>query len=655
MNRKRAHSNFFIWLLGFILMVILPCVLQAESVREDPFSPNGGGIDQQDVISKAEDLMQKQRYSEAYRLLQAGPIAEQARDYAVWLKALALFRAGDVDKALQVCLQEASQSPDNQWLHKIRFLTADIHIQKKNHEAAEKIYREEAIRLLSSERKGEVAGVYIRFAEMLAYKPKPDELNIPAPDYKKAYTFYKKALELEIGLKLRENIRFKMARMQELSGSYSEAIREYREYLTEFDPYWQAVSSSQYNEAKKLEVPGLHCAEARYRLAESYLRNSNLTNSREEFEDLLSLLDQIKAEDMREGDLQNTELIKKWRRLAMRRIPFTYKFPKPQNDMELEAGLEKAAAYLSLFPDDSLSVTAAWYAILALNYRGRADQTVAAIRDFVDGKGFKLNLNENEEERVLREELGFKQTPVEQYEDLQKKALFLMGQLLFNQKKYKKCIAVYTEYTLKFPNGADWTGAQRGILDAEYYVGVDLLKIKEYEQAKQVWEEFLIKYPLDPRSRQILFTLAMIEYQQGIEFENNGVTEPAQSSFKKVVNAFRRLISKYPKTEEASLAQFRMAEVLEYELADLPEALQAYRTLTWGAYYQKARDKVEQMVNKSLLLTTERVYRTNETTKIKLQLRNIQTVQLKIYKLDMADYFHKFHTIRGVEYLDLAG
>ncbi|MBN1798060.1 MAG: tetratricopeptide repeat protein [Spirochaetales bacterium] len=654
MNKNRARSSICICVLGFILIFVLPCVLQAENLMEDPFSPGGGGVERQGVVSKAEDLMQKQRYSEAYRLLQAGPIQEQERDYAVWLKALALFRSGETAKALQVCLQEAHTAHENQWLHKIRFLTAEIYIQNKDYESAEKLYKQEAIRLLSTERKDEVAGVYIRFAEMLSYKPGPDELNVPAPDYKKAYTFYKKALELEIGPGLRENIRFKMARMRELEGAYSQAVREYQQYLAEFDPLWQNISGSQYTEPKQLDVSGLHCAEARYRLAESYLRNSDLTNSREEYEDLIALLDRKDVESLYAGDLENKNLREKWRKLAMRCIPFTYKFPKPQDHRELDAGLEKAAAYLALFPDDSLSVTIAWYAILALDHQGRADQAVSAIRDFVDGKGFKLNLTETEEDKALREELGFLKTPVEQYEDLQKKALFLMGQLLFKQKKYKECIDVYTEYTLKFPNGADWTAAQRGILDAEYYVGIDLLGSKEYEEARRVWEGFLIKYPLDSRSRQILFTLAMIEYQQGIESKEAGETEKAQSSFKKAVNAFKRLISKYPKTEEASLAQFRMAEVLEYELADLAEALQAYRTLTWGSYSAQAKVKVQQMVNKNLLVKTERVFRTNETVNIKLQLRNIQTVQLKIYKLNMTDYFHKFHTIRGVEYLDLA-
>jgi len=49
-------------------------------------------------------------------------------------------------------------------------------------------------RLLSSEEKEEIAGVYFRFAEALSYVPTKTELNVPPPNYAKAYEIYKKSL-----------------------------------------------------------------------------------------------------------------------------------------------------------------------------------------------------------------------------------------------------------------------------------------------------------------------------------------------------------------------------------------------------------------------------------------------------------------------------
>jgi uncharacterized protein YfaS (alpha-2-macroglobulin family)/tetratricopeptide (TPR) repeat protein len=654
MGKKQFVANFYLLIFSlFCLQFIMPGQLPAETAWGDPFSAMGRAAAGEDAVTKAEDLLQAQRYQEAFRLLQGGPIPAVKKDYAVWLKALALFKAGEYHKALEVCLKEANTKPENQWLAKVRFLTADIYIQKKDFKSAQKIYREEAIRLLSLERKDQVAGVYLRFAEMLSYKPKADELNVPPPDYKKAYAYYKKALELEIGKALREKVRFNMARMQELAGSYGEAVQEYQQYLLEFDPYWQGMGITQFIGMKKIEYAGFSCAEARYRLAECHLKYSNFSYARQELEDLIKLLQQPKNDSLK-GDLQDKNQAEKWRRLAMRRLPFTYRFPTPDSDLNLEAGLLKTADFLKLFPDDPLAVTAAWQTILALNYRGRVEQAVRAARDFIDKKGFRIRLEESEEEVALRLELGVKENPAEQFESLQKKAVYLLGQLEFLQKKYKESIDAYTEYTVKFPNGPDWTAAQRGILDAEYSIGIDLLKARKYDSARQVWEQFLNKYPLDSRSRQILFTLAEVDYQNALEAKKAGQKTEAENGFKKAVAAFKRLISKYPNTEESSLAQFRMGEILESELGDLKEALNAYRTLNWGSYAGTARQKVEQMVNKTLVVKTERIYRTNEKAYIRLELRNIPSVQLKIYKLDMADYFHKFHTIRGVETLDLS-
>ncbi len=642
------------WIFLFIcLFITVPCVLQAEAVWGDPFAAGSDTFSGNDVLKKAEDLLQVQRYKEAYNVLNSGSIPASQKDYAVWLKSLALFRAGEFDKALDTALREVNTNPGNQWLYKVRFLTADIYIQKRDFKSAEKIYKEEAVRLLSLERKDQVASVYLKFAEMLAYKPKADELNMPQPDYTKAYSYYKKALELEIGDSLREKVRFQMARMKELAGSYHEAIQDYQNYLTEFDPYWNAAGASVYTEDRKLPYTGLSCGEARYRLAECCLKNSNFTYARRELENLLKLLDHPEK-DLIKGDMQGKEQVEKWRRLAMRRLPFTYKFPSPDSDADLEDGLAKTSAFLALFPNDSLCVTLAWNALSALNYRGRAEQAARAARDFGDKKGFEIRIDESEADIALRNELGFNETPAEQYETLRKKAVYLLGQLRFSQKKYKDAIEAFTEYTVKFPNGPDWTACQRGILDAEYYIGIDLLKAKKYDDAGQVWERFLNKYPLDSRSRQILFTLAQVDYQNALEAKKADRKKDAENGFKKAVTAFKRLISKYPHTDESSLAQFRMGEILEYELGDLREALNAYRTLNWGTYAPQAGRKVEQMVNKTLAVKTERVFRTNEKVFVKLELRNIPSVQLKIYKLDMADYFHKFHTIMGVEVLDLS-
>lgn len=600
-----------------------------------------------DTVLKAEDLMQKGAYSQAYNLLEKEPIPEIKEQYSLWLKALALYKIPDLDKALEICLSSMKRGDKNPWIYKIRFLAADIYLKKKDFEKAEKIYQEEATRLLSGNRKEEIAGIYIQFAEKLSYKPRAEELDLPKPNYSKAYSFYKKVLDLEIGLSLKEEVQFKMALMRELSKSYSYAINEYKSYLREFDPDWFEMGSGYTGDSKKVDYKGTHIPEARYRLADSMIKYGSLQNARTEIENLFAYLDNAKGKNQKipSGD--------KFYRLAMRRLPATYKFPSPPSDGDMENGIAVIDNFLSKYPEDSSAVTLAWQRVSALKYRGRGDEAIKSAWDFVDQKNFSVPGDETEEEIALREEIGIRESPAEQFDSLQKKAVYLIGEIYYSQKNYEKTIETFSTYTTRFPNGPDWTKAQKGILDSEYQKGVDLITSQNYDQAKKVWEDFLNQHPLDSRSRQILFTFGQMDYEQARKLKEEGNTTEADTYYRRAIAGFQRLVSKYPNTNESSFAQFRIGEILERDQKDLKGALEAYKKVTWGNYRGKAQERVEQMVNKELTLKTEQIYRTNEPALVTLQLRNVKSVTLRAYKLNMADYFHKFHSIRGVEDLDL--
>ena len=55
-----------------------------------------------------------------------------------------------------------------------------------------------------------------------------------------------------------------------------------------------------------------------------------------------------------------------------------------------------------------------------------------------------------------------------------------------------------------------------------------------------------------------------------------------------------------------------------------------------------------------MTITTERVFRSDETPKIKLVTRNIESVTISAYKVDLETYFRKMHLARGVEGLDIS-
>ncbi len=649
------NSIKILFLLFFMTLSILNVF--AEGRMEQNYFSN---IIESDVIKRAEAYMQEEKYIEAYGVLEAGPISLNMRDYGNWLKALSLSNTPDIDGALNICLSEIQRGGENIWLPKIKFLAADIYLEKKDFESAERIYEEEAARLLSSVRKENIAYVYIDFAQKLSYEPEPEELELPKPDYLQAYNFYAKAYQMEISSELKEQIRFNMARMQEKAGRYYDVVNEYKLYLSEYDPFYNTSVTS----VRQIEYAGYHIAEARYRLAESYIKTYNFKEARKEQENLIVLLENIQSNnqviisinqaDMLKGDLYESIEIEKWMQLTKRRIPYSYTFPYPGSADELEAGLKATDEFLSVYPDDPISVTLAWNAIQALKLYNRTDETIEAARSFIIKNNFDVLINETEVDIVFRNEIGITKTPAEQYNELEKKALYLIGELYYLQDEYEQAIEEFSEYTIKFPDGPDWTNAQHGIVNSEFQIGIEYLEAQEYNNVRTVWNDFLDKHPLDERSRQILFTFAQIDYQTALEEKEAGNISDSKTYFQRAIAGFKRLISKYPNTEESSLAQYRIGEIYENELMDLNSALEAYNKVTWGSYYYTAIEKVNQMTGKEMLVRTERIYRTNENAVVTLQLRNVSSVILSAYKLNMEDYFHKFHTIRGVEDLDLA-
>ena len=168
----------------------------------------------------------------------------EQQDYLLYLKSLAQFYEKDFKTAIGTCEQFLSKYQESSWYRKAIFLRATCNIELKQFKEAEAIYEIEAKRLLSAVRKEEIASVYIRFAEVLSRKPAEDELDAPPPNYAKAYNLYKKALSLEIGRNLQDEIKFRLGRMRQLDGKHGKAIREYRGYLARFDPDWLGAVDS---------------------------------------------------------------------------------------------------------------------------------------------------------------------------------------------------------------------------------------------------------------------------------------------------------------------------------------------------------------------------------------------------------------------------
>ena len=63
---------------------------------------------------------------------------------------------------------------------------------------------------------------------------------------------------------------------------------------------------------------------------------------------------------------------------------------------------------------------------------------------------------------------------------------------------------------------------------------------------------------------------------------------------------------------------------------------------------------ITRLTQKTLSLSADRVFRTNEKPVVKLKIRNIEQCEARLYKIDLQAYFRKMHGITGVEGLDVS-
>ena len=597
----------------FTLISLALLVIAHVSVAQDSTD--------QPLYNRVQFALQSKQFTEAVEQIDVAlATGDEQRDYLLYLKGLALFYNEDYTNAIQACDQLLTAHPNSAWLRKATFLRAKCHFNLKAFEQAEAIYSAEVDRLLSSERKSEIAQVYIELAEALSREPEKGDLDAPPPNYQKAYKLYQKVLTLEIDRDLREVVTFRLGRMMQLQDKYQQAANDYQTYLVEFDSGFRRSSGSvQRTETNK--PPGSHRYQARYHLAECQLAMDQHLPAQFTLEDLVKLIDDEKAAVQ--------PLLKDARFLLTR----TYQFPAPGSDEALELGVQCARRFQGDFPDDRRSMTLAHEIAGAYQQRGRSEEALAAYQDFLDNKGFKVT----SETRGTEDS---SESFAEHHHRLRMSATFQIGAIRFGQRKYTDAIEAWNRYIREFPNGPQWTDAQQQIINAEFQLGVTLLAEEKYDEVARALDQFQAKHPLDGRIRQIMLIYGQIHLHNA---------EPLAA-----IAAWEKLVSKYPNSDESSLALFRIGQTYEEKMGNLENALEAYRKLTWGRWHAQAQERIRRLTEKHLKLVTERTTRTNEPAEVHVSLRNIETLTINLYELNLEAYWRELYDVKGVEDLDLA-
>ncbi len=217
----------------------------------------------------------------------------------------------------------------------------------------------------------------------------------------------------------------------------------------------------------------------------------------------------------------------------------------------------------------------------------------------------------------------------------------MLGDVLHAQNKSEAAIVAWREYLQKHPSHGEWERVQRAIVDTEYAMAFAAYVAgkTKFDTARDLFQKFERDYPLDPRNPDVLWLLGDMLRQE--------------EKYDEARAAFARCVSKYPGRDKSSAAQFAIGEIFEQKAFDYEQALHAFRAVTFGPMQGEAANRIQRLLQKHLHLHTDRVFRTDEAPVFELTSRNIETVRVRIYRLDLQDYFRATQTVGDVSRLDI--
>ena len=628
-------------------------------------------------LPEAEELLRGKQYAEAAAKLAAVPAEQKADGYADWLRAVALYHSGKQTEAIVA----ADAVPENsRWFRKARLLKARSLADLKKHAEAETIYAAEATRALASARKDELAGLLVAFGDEVGREPAAGEIDAPAADVARAAKLYQQALEVDfLTPKFQDETMFKLAVAYQKLNQHQNALRLLNDYLIQFDKSWQPISLSnstsnglnnglqqgaQGDAGPRLEKPrdakrflqaGVHVVEARLLLAESQLALRQFAEARKSGEALLALQPAPDAATVAAVAWLRCRTFGEDKPI----VQTTNNAPQPDmppNDRMKHN--EALRALLAAHPAHLHAPEAARLIAENLLSLGQTDQGLVALEDFISGKGYQFD---EAAEANRKPDAASGLTPTEQLARQKQSAFFRVAQLNFDRKKFDAAIKQWQEYTVKFPNGAQWAAAQQGIIDGEFQLGLAAVAAGDEKLARERFDAFLTRYPLDGRARQILFIYGQFPYAEAqtqelaLRAKDAAAALPAATLdlFRAAMDQWSRLITKYPQTEESSLALYNTALILTDKLDRLEEGLATFRRLTWGQWAKAAKERVAILEEKSLAISAPRVFRTNEVPQLVVSVRNIKKLKVSRYALDLEGWLRSAHRLGGLEKLDV--
>jgi hypothetical protein len=577
-------------------------------------------------VDEAARLLQNKQFREAAAVLTDADT--QSGGWARYLRATARRGAGDHAGAIADCdlVPEADL-----WHRKALFLKAECLAELKRHEEAQEIYQAEAARLFATVRKEKLAAALVELAEELRKPALPGQI-VSNDAFNKAHTLYTKALELETGPAVRENILFQLADIARVLFKQPQSIAAYEAYLREFDPDWPQTLRARETGTRRWKV--------RQMLIETLLTTAYEGGARKQAEDLLAIWKKSPPPAGTQPDAGEIEWLicrshqnKPVNVLASQGTDF-YRTDHPALVTALRAFLKKNGSH-------PRAAQAAEMLTRSLTAEKKTEEAIAACKALYERADWPAPAVDDADKR----------TPAERIAAWRQEAFFNIGELHFGARDYAQAITQWRDYIAKHPEGSLWQQAQARILDAEFQLCLDAVAAKDRAESARRFDAFIAAHPLDERCAQLLFING--QWHHTIAMEAVKAKTDAKAAFESAIAEWAKLITKHPQSDEASLALYRTGVILAEHLDRHEEALAAFQRLKWGSWQTLAAERAAMMPQRSLALRSPRVFRRTETAQVIVNTRNIEKLKISRYTLNLEDYFRARHRLDGIGSLDI--
>lgn len=225
-----------------------------------------------------------------------------------------------------------------------------------------------------------------------------------------------------------------------------------------------------------------------------------------------------------------------------------------------------------------------------------------------------------------------------------------LGKSLRRAEHFREASDTFRTYVARYPDGPEWSACQAAIVEIELAIASNLERDQEFAAARDAWRSYLDAHPLSAEAVTVARSIADSYADQADLMEDPSAAEPL---FRTSIEELERLVQKNPGSDAASSALVRIGSLYETRLGDLDRAIEAWSRCTFGHSQIEAKHALARLQERSLSLRSPRVERTNEPATVELVTRNLQSVEVEIYRLDLESYFRRHHSYMGIEDLDL--